>query len=45
MMMMMMMTTIITMKIFRCFPARDELGMCRTSLVSPEQPVYRYSDW
>ena len=24
---------------FQCFPAHDELGMCKASLVSPEQPV------
>ncbi len=23
---------------FQCFPAHDELGMCKASLVSPEQP-------
>ncbi len=23
------------------FPAHDEVGMCRTSLVSPQQPVLR----
>ena len=40
MMMMMMMIMIITITIFlNRFPAHDELGTCRTSLVSPEQPV------
>ena len=24
--------------ILKCFPAHDELGKCRTSLVSPRQP-------
>ena len=26
-------------RMIRCFPAHDELGTCRTSLVSLEQPV------
>ncbi len=30
---------IISIMIIKRFPAHDELGTCRTSLVSPEQPV------
>ncbi len=30
---------IITVIVIMAFPAHDELGTCRTSLVSPEQPV------
>jgi len=42
MMMMMMMMIIVIMIIIiitKRFPAHDELGTCRTSLVSPEQPI------
>ena len=34
---------IITNHELKCFPAHDELGMCRISLVSPEQPVHPYN--
>ena len=32
-------TIIVIIVLLECFPACDELGTCRTSLVSPEQPV------
>ena len=39
MMIIMMILIMIIMIVIKRFPAHDELGTCRTSLVSPEQPV------
>ena len=35
----MMVMVMVMITIFQCFPANDELGACRTNVVSPEQPV------